>query len=226
MIAAAAAGWGRLLGRYGLKTVNARSVRLTTEARLPPAPTIFVCWHEHNLIALAVHRLMRKGPVFTLVPKGVRGAAMAGWVATSGATALAVAGDAQDGLQLRRMAKGLRNGGDVLIAVDGPAGPRRRVRPGALWLAEATGAPVVAFSCAARPAFRFPRWDRHLVPLPGARIAAAASAPITVRRGERDGAEEHLASVLADLSARAATELGSFVGGQGAPVQPEGAPWK
>jgi lysophospholipid acyltransferase (LPLAT)-like uncharacterized protein len=226
MIEAAAAGWGRLLGRYGRRIVNERSVRVTSELNLAPVPTIFVCWHEHNLIALALYRLLRKGPVFALVPRGIRGAVMTGWIAASHATALRIPGDTQDGLKLRRMAEGLRKGGDVMIAVDGPAGPRGRVRPGALWLAEAAGVPVVALGCAARPAFRFPRWDRHLVPLPGAHIALAVSAPMTIRRGERHGAEDRLAATLTELTARAETELETSAG-NGTAVQPWSAHlWK
>jgi len=209
MIRAAAAGWGRFLGGYGRRLVNERSVLFASEPRFPPSPMIFVTWHEHNLIAIALYRLLRKGPVVTLVPKGIRGAAMTAWVAASGATALPIPGDAQDGIQLRRMAEALRSGGDVMLAVDGPAGPRRRVRRGALWLAEAAGVPVVAFGCAAGPAFRFPRWDRHLVPLPGARIAVAFSSPITADRDRRDAAEASLSAALAEAAAQATTLLRS-----------------
>ncbi len=229
MIEAAAAGWGRCLGRYGQRIVNERSVGFIAERPLPPTPLILVCWHEHNLIALAAYRLMRKGPAFTFVPKGIRGAAVAGWIGASGMVPLPINGDAQDGIQLRRMTEALRQGGDVLVAVDGPSGPRRRVRPGALWLAEATGVPVVAFGCAAEPAFRFPRWDRHLVPLPGARIAAALSDPMAGRRDlGRRAAEEQLSRVLDAMTERATIALKSQAGREpGASFQPGSArTWK
>jgi hypothetical protein len=56
------------------------------------------------------------------------------------------------------------------------------IKPGAFWLARLTGSPMITVGFAARPAFRWPRWDRHLIPLPGARIAAVLSKPMYVPR--------------------------------------------
>src|SRR5680860_1485777 len=51
------------------------------------------------------------------------------------------------------------------------------------------GRPLVVMGYAARPAFRAPRWDRQLGPLPGARIAVFFGEPIIIeRRAEIDGA--------------------------------------
>lgn len=66
--------------------------------------------------------------------------------------------------------------------MDGPRGPARVSRPGALWLARLSGQPLVVVAAAARPAVRLPRWDRHLVPLPGPDIAIVYGEPITVDR--------------------------------------------
>ena len=62
MIGAAAAGWGRLIGRYGRKTVNLETVRFLSEPMVPDSPIIWVCWHEFNLIAIAVYAFLRKRP--------------------------------------------------------------------------------------------------------------------------------------------------------------------
>jgi len=83
---------------------------------------------------------------------------------------------------LKAMARELGEGNDVAIAPDGPSGPGHRVRPGTLWLARLTGRPIIVVGCAARPCLRWPRWDRHLVPLPGANIALAVDEPLYVDR--------------------------------------------
>src|SRR5436190_26793 len=77
------------------------------------------------------------------IPRGAKGAAVRTWIGEFGIEPVEVSGDAMDGLALRRMREGLRGGADVIIAVDGPSGPRRRVRPGALWLAAVAGVPIM-----------------------------------------------------------------------------------
>ena len=83
---------------------------------------------------------------------------------------------------LKEMARALQEGWTVGIAL-GPHGPARILRPGALWLARLSGKPLVAIGAAAQPAARVPRWDRHLIPLPNARIAVVYGEPIMVERG-------------------------------------------
>jgi lysophospholipid acyltransferase (LPLAT)-like uncharacterized protein len=82
------------------------------------------------------------------------------------------------------MARGLTKRSDIVIAVDGPHGPRGSVKPGAFWLGRLTGCAMLTVGFAARPSFRFPRWDRHLIPLPGARLAVVFSKPVHLRRDQ------------------------------------------
>jgi hypothetical protein len=79
--------------------------------------------------------------------------------------------------QLRReMAKGL----PVAITVDGPRGPSRVAQPGAIWLAGATGNPIVPFHIEASEYWTAKSWDSQQVPKPGSAMAIAISAPIDV----------------------------------------------
>jgi lysophospholipid acyltransferase (LPLAT)-like uncharacterized protein len=80
------------------------------------------------------------------------------------------------------MEAALASGKDVLIAVDGPNGPRHRIAPGAMWLARATNVEIRPAGCWASPALRLPRWDRLMVPLPRARIAIALGAALPRQR--------------------------------------------
>jgi lysophospholipid acyltransferase (LPLAT)-like uncharacterized protein len=102
------------------------------------------------------------------------------------------------------MARGLRGGLNVFVAVDGPHGPARRVRPGVLWVARHSGRPIVPVGLAAWPAFRWPKWDCHITPLPGARAAAIYGAPFTVpRHADLEAATHDLAARLVQVNARA-----------------------
>jgi lysophospholipid acyltransferase (LPLAT)-like uncharacterized protein len=80
------------------------------------------------------------------------------------------------------MARAVSDGWGAGIAVDGPHGPARVLRPGALWLARLTGRPLIVIGAAASPAIHAPWWDNHLVPFPHSRVALVYGPPITIDR--------------------------------------------
>jgi lysophospholipid acyltransferase (LPLAT)-like uncharacterized protein len=80
-------------------------------------------------------------------------------------------------LQLtREMAAGKPAG----FTVDGPRGPARVAQPGAVWLAKATGNPVLPFHLEASHAWTLASWDRAQIPRPFATVAIAIGEPMYV----------------------------------------------
>jgi hypothetical protein len=80
-------------------------------------------------------------------------------------------------LQLRRdMAAGKPAG----FTVDGPRGPARKAQAGAVWLAGATGNPLLPFHMEAARHWTARSWDRTQVPRPFSTVAVAIGAPIEV----------------------------------------------
>jgi lysophospholipid acyltransferase (LPLAT)-like uncharacterized protein len=198
---------GLALARYGQWAVHPARVHLEGLDGWS-SPAIGASWHEGGLIGLAVHAHFDQAFAgLSFVPPGLLGDAMRGWLAGHGSMApVTLPRDRQGNPQaaLKTMARGLRDGLNVFVAVDGPHGPFRCVRPGVLWLARQSGRPIVPVGLAAWPAFRWPKWDRHLTPLPGARAAAIYGAPITLRRAaDLDAAAEDLSARLAHVNARA-----------------------
>jgi lysophospholipid acyltransferase (LPLAT)-like uncharacterized protein len=59
--------------------------------------------------------------------------------------------------------------------------------------------------CGASPALRLPRWDRLILPLPGARIALAIGATLPKQKSAE--AKARLARTLHGLSERARAEV-------------------
>jgi lysophospholipid acyltransferase (LPLAT)-like uncharacterized protein len=87
--------------------------------------------------------------------------------------------------------------GDVgLIAVDGPLGPRGVIQPGALRIAAASGAHVIAAVTSATRGITFPSWDRAHLPGPGARVRISAELVPPVGDGATDAARRRLESAL------------------------------
>jgi lysophospholipid acyltransferase (LPLAT)-like uncharacterized protein len=80
-------------------------------------------------------------------------------------------------LQLKRDMEAGRPAGFTL---DGPRGPAFHAQPGAIWLAKATGNPVLPFHLEAARHWDVPSWDRTQVPLPFTRVALAVGAPVDV----------------------------------------------
>jgi lysophospholipid acyltransferase (LPLAT)-like uncharacterized protein len=207
LAARAAAFSGRLLARYSLWALPPGRVA-TPGLEGWPRPAIVVCWHEGVLIALTAQSYLKdnhSGPSF--VPPGLIGDIMRAWInAYGGMQPIPLPPDRRGNpaAALKLLANALRAGQDVFVAVDGPHGPPLVVRPGALWLARASGRPLVPMGLAAWPAIRWPKWDDHILPLPGARAVTLYGRPMFVARGASlDEAGRALSDELHRLSARA-----------------------
>ena len=68
----------------------------------------------------------------------------------------------------------------VAFALDGPRGPARVAQPGAVWLAGATGHPVLPFHIEANRYWSTASWDRGMIPKPFARVSIAIGDPFDV----------------------------------------------
>jgi lysophospholipid acyltransferase (LPLAT)-like uncharacterized protein len=107
-------------------------------------------------------------------------------------------------LQLTRdMAAGKPAG----FTVDGPRGPARVAQAGAVWLAKATGNPVVPFHLEADRHWTLNSWDRTQIPKPRATVALVVGEPFTVGQQADEQAIETarrmLESRLRELESRA-----------------------
>jgi lysophospholipid acyltransferase (LPLAT)-like uncharacterized protein len=174
----------------------------------PGASFVLVSWHDALLPVLWYHRA-----------QGIA----------------AVVSEAQDGRYLARLAerlgfgvipgsstrggrrallgaiRALRAGTPVGLTPDGPRGPRREVKPGAVAAAAAGEVPILPVHAEARPAWRAGSWDRMLVPAPFANVRLAYGEPFLVGRGAeaRAAAVTRLAQALNDAARVAAWPNGA-----------------
>ncbi len=81
---------------------------------------------------------------------------------------------------LVQMKRDAGRGKPVAFTVDGPRGPARVAQPGAVWLAGATGQPIVPFHIESSRHWTAKSWDGSQVPKPGATLAIAIGAPIDI----------------------------------------------
>ena len=103
---------------------------------------------------------------------------------------------------IRAAAKGL----DLAITPDGPRGPNRELKLGALTAARLTGLPLVPVGVGVTSAWRIPSWDGFVVPKPFSTVRVAYGRPSFVPRhadqAEIDEAVSSLESGLIDLAVR------------------------
>jgi hypothetical protein len=81
---------------------------------------------------------------------------------------------------LVQMRRELSNGRPVGFALDGPRGPARVAQPGAVFLAGATGQPILPFHVEADRCWTARGWDATQVPKPFARVALVVGQPMFV----------------------------------------------
>jgi lysophospholipid acyltransferase (LPLAT)-like uncharacterized protein len=97
------------------------------------------------------------------------------------------------------MSRALESGADLGFTPDGPRGPAYSFAPGALIVAQRSGAPVVALRAVTQRCWRLRSWDGFMIPKPFARITIAFGDPTCVGGvSPREAAEEadHFASLL------------------------------
>jgi lysophospholipid acyltransferase (LPLAT)-like uncharacterized protein len=118
----------------------------------------------------------------------------------------------------------MREGRPAAFTVDGPRGPARIAQPGALWLAQATGNPVVPFHIEAAKYWTTRSWDRHQIPKPGTTVAVTIGEPIYVAHGSGEQAVEEARVTLEESLVRLerrATRLAGREDPSKPEVQPE-----
>jgi lysophospholipid acyltransferase (LPLAT)-like uncharacterized protein len=118
-------------------------------------------------------------------------------------------GGARALVQLRR---DLSEGRPVAFTIDGPRGPAQVAQPGAMFLAGATGNPILPFHIEADRFWTMRSWDRTQVPKPFSRVAVAIGEPIVIADTSEASVEAGRRGVEAALEesrARAADILGS-----------------
>ena len=76
----------------------------------------------------------------------------------------------------------------LVVTPDGPRGPRRKLQPGAVFLASQTGLPIVPVGVGYGNAWRAKSWDRFAIPKPfsQARLVFGAAIPVPEKLERRD----------------------------------------
>jgi lysophospholipid acyltransferase (LPLAT)-like uncharacterized protein len=173
--AIAAVGTPLIEGLGGTYHWRERGVEILDELVRAGRPPIFAFWHGRILSATLY---FRDRGIVVITSENFDGEWIAriirrfGYQTARGSTSR---GGAKALGQLRR---DLQAGSPAAFTVDGPRGPARVAQAGAVWLASATGYPIVPFHIEASSFWTVNSWDRHQVPKPGSDLAIVIGEPI------------------------------------------------
>jgi lysophospholipid acyltransferase (LPLAT)-like uncharacterized protein len=157
---------------------------------------IYTLWHGRLLPLTYFHRSQN---IATLISQSSDGEYIARVVERWGYTAVRGSSSRGGGAALREMVKLARTKRSLAITPDGPRGPRQKLKPGVLTLAQLTGLPMIPMSASATRAWWVDaRWDLFLVPQPLSKVFIRYAEPVYV---PRDLSEGQLNELGADVEA-------------------------
>jgi lysophospholipid acyltransferase (LPLAT)-like uncharacterized protein len=170
---------------------------------------VLALWHESIMVALGHD--VRRGAV-ALVSPGSDGTFAARLVAPFGVGVVRGSSSREGAAGVRRLLKGRRAGGAVVVTPDGPRGPRRSARRGVVYVALRAGLPIIPLGVAVSSAKRLRSWDRFIVPKPFAKARLVYGPPIeppaAPDRAALVAAAAEVESALARATIAAAAALG------------------
>jgi len=112
-----------------------------------------------------------------------------------------------------QLVKDMKQGRPAGFTLDGPRGPARVAQPGAVWLAGATGNPLLPFHLEASRHWTLKSWDATQIPKPFSTVALVVGEPLSVPAGQSEDESEatrrELERRLQSLEARALALLPS-----------------
>lgn len=173
--------------------------RVVSDGHLP----IYVFWHERIFLTTYWWRNRR---IVVLTSKSFDGEYIARFIQRFGYGAVRGSSTRGGVGAVVEMVRLMRSGCTTAFTIDGPKGPPRVAKLGAVLLAKKSGHPILPVTMALERRWIAPTWDSFQVPKPFSRACVFVAPPIYVP-SEADEAElaaknELLQSTLDDLTAR------------------------
>ena len=172
-----------LCSTWTWKVTGAEHVEAITKAGHQP---ILALWHGR--ILAATPHFQRRG-IVAMASENFDGEWIARLLGKFGYGAARGSTSRGGPAALRRLVRDVKAHG-VAFTLDGPRGPAEVAQPGAVWLARATGQPLLPFHSEAASSWTLRSWDRTQIPKPFTTVALAIRQPIYVPRDANDDALE------------------------------------
>ena len=161
-------------------------------------PPILALWHGRILPATLY---WRDRDIVAMTSQNFDGEWIAGLMSRFGYRAARGSTSRGGPRALAQLRRELRAGHATAFTVDGPRGPARIAQPGAVWLAGATGYPVLPLHIEASRYWSAASWDRAMIPKPFAKVAVAIGEPFEVPGTDEETVERSRMNLMERLAA-------------------------
>jgi lysophospholipid acyltransferase (LPLAT)-like uncharacterized protein len=138
---------------------------------------VYTFWHEQILLGTYFFRGRR---IVVMTSRSFDGEYIARFIRRFGYGAARGSSSRGAVSALAEMIRLARAGCPTGFSIDGPRGPRRVAKMGAVQLAKKTGCPVLPFTLTPAHYYAAPSWDRLQIPLPFTRVRVRIAPPIHV----------------------------------------------
>lgn len=164
LIAAVGAGIARAL----FATLRFRFIDHARILTAPPQqPLLWAFWHNRLFVsAYMFERYFPARPGAALASQSKDGEIIAAFINRFGLRPIRGSSSRGGGRALVEMKRAFDAGFDVAITPDGPRGPRYRLNPGVIKLAQLTGGTVLPMHIAYSRCWRLKSWDGFMIPKP------------------------------------------------------------
>jgi lysophospholipid acyltransferase (LPLAT)-like uncharacterized protein len=162
---------------YWIVHSYSRAFRLTVEneaawlAYLKGGGKVLLCgWHQQFFAIIRHCESYRPYHPSIMISQSQDGEMIAGVAAKSGWFPVRGSSSRGGSQALKLLVERLKETGLAAHIVDGPRGPAGKLKRGAIYLAQATGAAIVPMYVSADKAWFFNSWDKFLLPKPFTRV--------------------------------------------------------
>ena len=179
-----------------------------------PWPVIVVLWHNRILFGAGCFPLALRRRAAVLISASRDGEYASRVVQHFGLRVVRGSSSRRGFRALRELTQCLEEGTSVVLAVDGPRGPRYQPHAGAVALAAACNVPIVPISINAVKRWELRSWDRTQIPKPFSRIRVVVGEPLRVTVADEAAQEALRAALMAvtdDSGEPSATRGGAAV---------------
>jgi lysophospholipid acyltransferase (LPLAT)-like uncharacterized protein len=147
-------------------------------------PCVFACWHSDILMVPfctpVLLRNIRNRPIAALASGHRDGRMIAGILSHFSFDDVVGSSSNNATDAILKMKRLLKKGTHVAMTPDGPKGPARVAKHGALFLAASCGVPIIPIVVGSQRKWTFKSWDRFFIPKPWGKLVIIVGAPFEV----------------------------------------------
>ncbi|MEI7602304.1 MAG: lysophospholipid acyltransferase family protein [Opitutae bacterium] len=149
-------------------------------------PVIIMLWHERLFISPLISQNFLGRPVTALISTSRDGGWLVAFFKIMGLHAVRGSSSKRGASALIELTRNVKDGRNAGVTPDGPKGPRRVCKPGAVALAKITRRPFLLLGINFHRAIKLKSWDQFSIPLPFSKVDIHFETVACPQREEND----------------------------------------